>query len=57
MVIDINGQKCQSCPENGYCPGGYQIHPMPGYYRMYNNSECIVACPNFEACLGIILPP
>lgn len=53
MAIDINRQKCYSCPENGYCPGGYQINPLPGYYRMYNHSESLVACQNLEACLGM----
>lgn len=52
MSIDIKYQKCNKCPENSDCPGGYLIYPKPGFYRKTNYSTNVIACINQEACLG-----
>ena len=52
MILDIKYQKCNKCPENSECPGGYIIYPKPGFYRKTNMSTNVVPCINKDACLG-----
>lgn len=52
MLIDLKYQKCNKCPENSECPGGYIISPKPGFYRKSNMSTNVVSCINQHACLG-----
>ena len=45
-------QKCQPCIQNAICIQGNLILPLPGYWRINENSTTIVPCKNVKDCLG-----
>eukprot|EP00163_Fabomonas_tropica_P003486 TRINITY_DN1298_c0_g1_i2.p1 TRINITY_DN1298_c0_g1~~TRINITY_DN1298_c0_g1_i2.p1 ORF type:complete len:2301 (+),score=155.89 TRINITY_DN1298_c0_g1_i2:1379-8281(+) len=46
------GNQCRACPENAVCPGGFRVHPAPGYWNSKEDSPEIIRCVPAEACLG-----
>lgn len=46
--------KCQICPQDAECPGGYFINPRPGFFKFDFFSESVVQCLTFGSCLGLI---
>ncbi|KAG5179133.1 hypothetical protein JKP88DRAFT_182468, partial [Tribonema minus] len=42
--FDASGT-CLPCPENGACPGGNALEPLPGYWRSSNESTQMHLCP------------
>ena len=52
MITEMKYQKCNECPLNCECIGGYYVTPDPGYYRKSNISDNVVACTDKYACLG-----
>ena len=46
---------CKACPAHAVCYGGYQISPVPGYWRSSNSSINFIQCFNRDACRGSTL--
>jgi len=47
-----HGLDCRPCPEGGYCPGGYRVWPLPGYWNENEFTPILLKCQVAEACLG-----
>lgn len=43
---------CSFCPANAFCPGGYELHANPGYWRNGINSAKLFQCPFLTNCHG-----
>ena len=43
---------CLACPTGGYCPGGTDLIPLPGYWRDVNPTTTVYACLVAGACIG-----
>jgi len=39
------------CPQGAFCPGGYRLWALPGYYAG-DDLPPVIACHPAEACLG-----
>jgi hypothetical protein len=49
--------ECKPCPwDRGNCKGGYNIGPLPGYWRKSNSTANMLRCPNPKVCLGWVEP-
>mgnify|MGYP000906212855 FL=1 len=48
--LNPSDQVCSPCPPNAYCPGGAEIHPLPGYWRPSDTSPNIYECNRSESC-------
>eukprot|EP00698_Gefionella_okellyi_P015322 TRINITY_DN4320_c0_g3_i1.p1 TRINITY_DN4320_c0_g3~~TRINITY_DN4320_c0_g3_i1.p1 ORF type:complete len:1843 (-),score=404.46 TRINITY_DN4320_c0_g3_i1:432-5939(-) len=46
------GLQCQTCPEGGYCPGGYRMWPLPGFFTFSEFNAHVYPCTPPDACLG-----
>eukprot|EP00698_Gefionella_okellyi_P004951 TRINITY_DN1456_c0_g1_i3.p1 TRINITY_DN1456_c0_g1~~TRINITY_DN1456_c0_g1_i3.p1 ORF type:complete len:2371 (+),score=516.66 TRINITY_DN1456_c0_g1_i3:4402-11514(+) len=46
------GTDCQPCPDGGYCPGGYRVWPLPGWWTPNEFSGRVTACIPSVACAG-----
>lgn len=46
------GLECKPCPTGAYCPGGYRIWPLAGYWSPSEDSGFVIACDPAESCLG-----
>ena len=45
--------KCEQCPSNAKCPGGFEILVDKGHWRDHNMTNEIFTCySNPEACEG-----
>ena len=54
MITNIQLQKCHNCPINAFCPGGFVILPLSGYFRKTNVSLSVIQCTIQKSCLGYI---
>lgn len=45
-------QPCNSCPAQATCLGGFEMVPLPGFWRPDPMKNLFLACPNPDACLG-----
>eukprot|EP00698_Gefionella_okellyi_P016594 TRINITY_DN4759_c0_g1_i2.p1 TRINITY_DN4759_c0_g1~~TRINITY_DN4759_c0_g1_i2.p1 ORF type:complete len:1246 (+),score=296.69 TRINITY_DN4759_c0_g1_i2:735-4472(+) len=46
------GLDCRPCPEGGYCPGGYRMWPLAGWYTFSEYDGAVYPCVPASACLG-----
>eukprot|EP00698_Gefionella_okellyi_P020094 TRINITY_DN6270_c0_g1_i1.p1 TRINITY_DN6270_c0_g1~~TRINITY_DN6270_c0_g1_i1.p1 ORF type:complete len:2170 (+),score=469.42 TRINITY_DN6270_c0_g1_i1:81-6590(+) len=46
------GFDCAPCPTGAYCPGGYRMWPLAGYWNINEFVGRVDACSPPEACLG-----
>ncbi|KNC52830.1 uncharacterized protein AMSG_08972 [Thecamonas trahens ATCC 50062] len=47
------GLECKSCPDGAFCPGGYRLWPLPGYWTPAEDAGFVVKCSEpSERCLG-----
>ncbi|KNC55752.1 uncharacterized protein AMSG_11149 [Thecamonas trahens ATCC 50062] len=48
------GIACRSCPEGAYCPGGFRMWPLPGYWTPNERVGWVEPCPEpaLARCLG-----
>ena len=45
-----SNDECEKCPLNAFCPGGAEIIPYPGFWRMNEDSNLIFLCWQKMAC-------
>lgn len=45
-----SNEECEKCPPNAFCPGGEEIIPNPGFWRMNADSKLIFLCWQKMAC-------
>eukprot|EP00698_Gefionella_okellyi_P003991 TRINITY_DN1369_c0_g1_i1.p1 TRINITY_DN1369_c0_g1~~TRINITY_DN1369_c0_g1_i1.p1 ORF type:complete len:4179 (+),score=776.41 TRINITY_DN1369_c0_g1_i1:1337-12538(+) len=46
------GLDCHVCTVGGYCPGGYRIWPLPGWFSFSEFDARVYPCTPPEACAG-----
>eukprot|EP00698_Gefionella_okellyi_P000996 TRINITY_DN10875_c0_g1_i1.p1 TRINITY_DN10875_c0_g1~~TRINITY_DN10875_c0_g1_i1.p1 ORF type:complete len:2975 (+),score=482.22 TRINITY_DN10875_c0_g1_i1:924-8927(+) len=46
------GLECRPCPDGGYCPGGFRVWPLPGYWNPGETSGFVNACEPPQRCRG-----
>ncbi|KNC46761.1 uncharacterized protein AMSG_11755 [Thecamonas trahens ATCC 50062] len=48
------GTACRTCPTGAYCPGGFRMWPLPGYWNPNENVGWVERCPepSTARCLG-----
>ena len=48
--LNLSDHTCHPCPQNAYCPGGWRVNPLPGYWKPSIYSANIYKCNHSETC-------